>query len=530
MIVIGEKINGTRAAVAKAIKARDAAFIQELALSQAKAGADYLDVNAGTHPETEPGDITWMVETVQAVCDTPLCIDSANPKALLAGIKAAAKLPMLNSLSGEKARVQGVLPLAGEHHTPLVVLALDDKGIPATADGRLEIVRRLVGMCRQAGLEDELLFVDPLITTIATDNQSALTAFDAIERIHREFPQVHITCGLSNISFGQPCRGAINQAFAALAVGAGLDSAIIDPTGEDLRSIIYSAEMLVGRDPDCLNFNQAYRQGLIGKEKATSPVMGAAVAQAWRELTAALRDGGLLDASADEQEAAAPAEASAAEEQPARAEDGLAELTQSLVNMKRDRVSQLAASLLESGMDPMAVLDASREAMAEVGHLFETNEYFVPELILAGRMLKEVSDSAKPYLVNQGEGRANKGRVLIGTVAGDIHDIGKDIVTTMLDINGYEVMDLGVDVPVERFREAAMEFKPQVVALSGFLTLAYDPMRDSIAAIREAGLGDVKFMIGGGQIDDNVREYTKADAYGLDAVEAVRLCDGWLAS
>lgn len=533
MIIIGEKINGTRAEVAKAIKARDAAFIQELALSQAKGGADYLDVNAGTHPDSEPEDITWLVKTIQGVCDLPLCIDSANPKALQAGIEAADKLPMLNSLSGEKARVEGVLPLAGAHHTPLVVLALDDKGIPATAEGRLEIVRQLVGMCRQAGLADELLFVDPLITTIATDNNSGLTAFAAIRQIHREFPQVHITCGLSNISFGQPCRGAINQAFAALAVGAGLDSAIIDPNSVGLRSVIYSAEMLMGLDPDCLNFNQAYRQGLLANGHASPAANQAEVSQAWRSLTAALQNGGLLDPDAP-----ALPEGSAEQAPQAEAEDRsqggvtelLAELSESLVKMKRNRVGELTKTLLEDGVDPMAVLDAARDAMAEVGRLFETNEYFVPELILAGRMLKEISEQAKPYLVGEGGDGAKKGKVLIGTVAGDIHDIGKDIVTTMLEINGYEVMDLGVDVPVERFREAAVEFKPDVVALSGFLTLAYDPMRDSIAAIREAGLGDVKFMIGGGQIDENVQAYTNADAFGLDAVTAVRLCDGWLAA
>ena len=529
MIIIGEKINGTRSTVARAIKSRDAGFIQELARSQAQAGAHFLDVNAGTHPQTEPQDITWLVQTIQAVCDLPLCIDSANPQALLAGIQAADKLPMLNSLSGEKTRVEGVLPLAGQYHTPLVVLALDDKGIPARAEDRLVIIRRLVGLCRQAGLGDDQLYVDPLVTTIATDNQSGLVAFETIRQVRAEFPQVHVTCGLSNISFGQPSRGIINQAFAALAIGAGLDSAIIDPTGADLRSSIYSAELLVGLDPDCLRFNQAFRQGDIGQARpAAAAVAGPAVTAALRALLEALGQAGLLEpgallageTAAAESESAPPAAGSG---------DDLAALTRALVGMKKDQVDQLTRRLLESGVDPLAVLDASRQAMAEVGRLFETNEYFVPELILAGRMLKEVSETAKPFLVGQAGGGARKGKVLIGTVAGDIHDIGKDIVATMLDINGYEVLDLGVDVPVERFRQAAQEFHPDVVALSGFLTLAYDPMRDSIAAIRQAGLDAVKFMIGGGQIDENVRVYTGADAFGLDAVEAVRLCDGWLA-
>jgi 5-methyltetrahydrofolate--homocysteine methyltransferase len=525
VIVIGEKINGTRAEVARAIKDRDADFIKELALSQARAGADYLDINAGTHPDSEPEDITWLVENVQSVSDLPLCIDSANPKALLAGIKAADKLPMLNSLSGEKTRLDGVLPLAGEYKTPLVVLALNDNGIPAKSEDRMEIIRYLVQKCREKGMDDHLLFIDPLITTIATDNQSAIIAFETIRKIRVEFPKAHITCGLSNISFGQPGRSIINQAFSAIAIEAGLDSAIIDPTNQELRASIYGAEMLTGKDPDCLNFNQAFRKGLIGQAK-TVPGLDQKVQKALADFLKALDQAGIAKADLCLEPSKDLEPAQAVEQK--STEDDLTELTQALVNMNRDKVSQLTRDLLEQGADPLSVLDASRDAMAEVGRLFETNEYFVPELILAGRMLKEVSEAAKPYLEGQGDQGPKKGKVLLGTVAGDIHDIGKDIVATMLDINGYEVMDLGVDVPTERFLEAAGEFKPDVVALSGFLTLAYDPMRDSIAAIRKAGLGDVKFMIGGGQIDENVRVYTGADAFGLDAVEAVKLCDGWL--
>ena len=527
MIVIGEKINGTRAEVARAIKDRDADFIKELALSQARAGADYLDINAGTHPDSEPEDIIWLVENVQSVSDLPLCIDSANPKALLAGIKAADKLPMLNSLSGEKTRVNGVLPLAGEYKTPLVVLALDDNGIPAKAEGRMKIIRDLVQKCRAKGMQDELLFIDPLITTIATDNQSAITAFETIRKIKAEFPEAHITCGLSNISFGQPGRSIINQAFSAIAIEAGLDSAIIDPTNQELKASIYSAEMLTGKDPDCLNFNQAFRQGLIGQPKKEAD-LDQTIQKAIADFLKALDQAGIAKANLCLEPMASQGSDSGPIADQKNSQDDLAELTRALVNMNRDKVSQLTRDLLESEVDPLAVLDASRDAMAEVGRLFETNEYFVPELILAGRMLKEVSEAAKPYLEGQGDQGPKKGKVLLGTVAGDIHDIGKDIVGTMLDINGYEVRDLGVDVPCERFLEAAKDFKPDVVALSGFLTLAYDPMRDSIAAIRGAGLGDVKFMIGGGQIDENVRVYTGADAYGLDAVEAVKLCDGWM--
>ncbi len=528
MIIIGEKINGTRKAVAEAIKKRDSSFIKDLALSQVKGGAHFLDVNAGTHPDSEPDDITWLVNTIQEVTDANLCIDSANPKALLAGIKAAKRLPMINSLSGEKARIQGVLPLASQYGTDLVVLALDDNGIPKTAEDRLEIVRRLVGLCLENGLTESQLYVDPLVTTIATDNQSGIVAFETIRRIKQEFPDLHLTCGLSNISFGQPSRGIINQAFAALAIGAGLDSAIMDPNDRELRNIIYSAEMVLGQDPDCMNFNQAFREGHIGSSKGVSGSHKASISRALQGLVTTLQQAGVVDSTIipafDLEKQASRAEAVAEESEGNLLED----IVKSLVGMKKDRVKALTEQALSSGIEPMLILDASRRAMAEVGHLFETEEYFVPELILAGRMLKEISDAVKPHLSDGSSEGPKKGRVIIGTVAGDIHDIGKDIVVTMLDINGYEVLDLGVDVPNERFVEAARDFKPDVIGLSGFLTLAYDPMKDTIAAIREENVREIKFMIGGGQIDEHVREYTQADAYGNDAMDAVRFCEQWI--
>jgi cobalamin-dependent methionine synthase I len=268
MIVIGEKINGTRKRVAEAIKKRDRDFIKDLALRQVEAGAGYLDVNAGTLPQDEPEDMVWLINTVQEATDVTLCLDSANPKALAAGIEAVNRNPMINSLSGEKNRLEGVLPLACEHKTELIVLALDDKGIPKTVEERLVIIRTLVGMTRQGGLPDENLYIDPLITTIATGTESGNMAFEAMRRIKEEFPEAHLTAGLSNISYGLPARSIVNQAFAVLAIAAGLDSAIINPEDASLRSMLYAAELVLGRDKRCQNFTSAYRAGLVGQPKA----------------------------------------------------------------------------------------------------------------------------------------------------------------------------------------------------------------------------------------------------------------------
>jgi 5-methyltetrahydrofolate--homocysteine methyltransferase len=182
----------------------------------------------------------------------------------------------------------------------------------------------------------------------------------------------------------------------------------------------------------------------------------------------------------------------------------------------------------KEGTDPMEILEAAQSAMEVVGQRFEKGEYFIPDLFMAGEMMRGISEIVKPYL-KKGDTSTKKGKVLIGTVAGDIHDIGKDIVTFMLDVSGYDILDLGIDVPVNTFVEKTREFQPQVVGLSGFLTLAYDSMKKTVEALEQAGLRDqVKIMIGGGQMDDEVRKYVRADAYGKDAVVAVNLCRQWI--
>jgi len=197
-------------------------------------------------------------------------------------------------------------------------------------------------------------------------------------------------------------------------------------------------------------------------------------------------------------------------------------------DLMEDETIALVKDLVKQGTDPLSILDDARRAMEQVGKRFEKCEYFIPDLMMAGEILKEISDIVKP-LITGGQATAKKGKVLIGTVAGDIHDIGKDIVTFMLDVSGYDVLDIGIDVPVPTFVQKVKEFGPAVVGLSGFLTLAFDSMKKTVEALDEAGLRkNIKVMIGGGQIDDEIKKYVKADAYGKDAVAAVTLCKEWL--
>ncbi len=207
------------------------------------------------------------------------------------------------------------------------------------------------------------------------------------------------------------------------------------------------------------------------------------------------------------------------------------DLVKAVSEIQEDEALRLAQEAIEKGEDPLNILKDCQKAMNIVGERYESGEYFLPELIMSGEILQEISDILKPAMQagSSGEEGGQRGRIVLGTVRGDIHDIGKDIVGFMLDVNGFEVHDLGVDVPEEKFVEAVKEVKPQIVALSGFLTLAYDSMKSTVETLKKAGLRDeVKIMIGGGsQIGERVKDYIAADAYGINAVEAVRLAKQW---
>jgi 5-methyltetrahydrofolate--homocysteine methyltransferase len=263
--IIGEKINGTRRGVAAAIERRDAAAIRTLALRQAEAGAAWLDVNAGTLSHAEPDDLVWLIETIQPVVEIPLCLDSANPPAVAAGLRVVERTPMVNSITGESQRLEGILPLVAEHGCSIIALAMDEAGIPATCDGRMAVARRLMKETRARGVPDERVYLDPLAMTLATNTDGAKVTLDTIRAIRREFPQVHVTMGLSNISFGLPARSHINRAFLTLALAEGLDCAILDPLDRDMMAALAAAEVVLGRDRHCLNYTRAYRAGLFAR-------------------------------------------------------------------------------------------------------------------------------------------------------------------------------------------------------------------------------------------------------------------------
>jgi cobalamin-dependent methionine synthase I len=262
MIIIGEKINSTLKAIRPAMERYDAAVIRDLAQRQYQAGATYIDLNAGMFIEDEPERLEWLVHTVQEVVDAPLALDSPNPVALRKALAANKNSkPLINSISAETQRYQGILPLVLEYRTGVIALCMDDAGIPETVEDRLKIAERLIGKLTQAGVVPEEIFIDPLVRPIGTGSHYGTVAIETIRQVKREFPEVHIACGLSNISFGIPCRKLMNQTFLIAALGAGMDGAILDPLDRKLRSFIYAGEALFGLDDFCMNYLTQYREG-----------------------------------------------------------------------------------------------------------------------------------------------------------------------------------------------------------------------------------------------------------------------------
>jgi 5-methyltetrahydrofolate corrinoid/iron sulfur protein methyltransferase len=268
MLIIGEKLNGTLKKTAAAIAARDVPFVQDLARRQVEAGANYLDVNAGTGAGQEPADLVWLVETVQAVVEAPLCLDSPNPAALQAGLERVRQTPMVNSISSEASRLDGILPLVAHRGSPVIALLLDDGGIPANVESRLAIGRRILERTRQAGVPDDHVYVDPLALAISTKTDGALMAIETMRALRSEYPEVKFSIGLSNISFGLPGRGLINQAFLAQLLPAGLDAAIINPMEQGLVNMLYATELILGRDRFCRKYTSAFRAGKVKLEPA----------------------------------------------------------------------------------------------------------------------------------------------------------------------------------------------------------------------------------------------------------------------
>jgi 5-methyltetrahydrofolate--homocysteine methyltransferase len=267
MIIIGEKINGSVPLVARAIEERDENAIRRLALRQAEAGADYLDVAAGTGAELERHTLEWLIGIVQDTVDTPLCIDSPDPQVLIDMLPIVKKPGILNSVSEERGKCELVFPHIADSEWKIIALTCDNNGITSDVETRLGIAAAIIDKAAAYDIARDRLFIDPLITALCTNENSLSDFTGALTMIKKRYPDIHITGGLSNISYGMPCRRLINQQFLTLAMAAGMDSAIMDPASAAMRSALYAAEAVLGNDRNCRTFLSAYRKGLIGPPK-----------------------------------------------------------------------------------------------------------------------------------------------------------------------------------------------------------------------------------------------------------------------
>lgn len=266
MIIVGEKINTSRASISKAVENKDAGFIQQIAIEQVEAGADYVDVNAGTFLDEEIDCLSWLVETVQAVTDRPLCIDSPNPRALEKALSIHRGEAMINSISLEKERYESLLPVVTQHPCKVVALCMAETAMPVSAADRMKAATELIERLAGKGVPLENIFVDPLVQPVSVDVRMGPAVLEAVAGIMDRFPGVNTICGLSNISYGLPARRMINRHFLGLAVSRGLSAAILDPTDPRLMSALLTVRMLLGQDDYCSEFIDAYGRKLFGRD------------------------------------------------------------------------------------------------------------------------------------------------------------------------------------------------------------------------------------------------------------------------
>ena len=477
MIIIGEKLNGSIPSVAKAIAEKDADLIRERARMQAEAGATFLDVCASVEEAVEVETLKWMIDLVQEVTVTPICVDSPSARSCVAAIPFCKRPGLINSVSLEGDKIDTIFPVIADTDWECVALLCDNDGIPDSVERRMKIFFGIMEKAKQYGIAPSRLHIDPLVVTLGTD-QTALTVFaDCCRRIKYEYPEIHITSGLSNISFGLPVRKNINQAFMVLAMNAGMDSAIVDPTNKNMIGMIYATNALLERDEYCLQYIDKF--GNKASEEAAQPAPASPLDEKMQKVFRLTQDG------------------------------------------KNKEIGQAVQEALDAGCDPTAILnDAMIGAMAVVGDNFKKEIIFVPQMLAAARAMKAGVEVLKPYLATGEAGSA--GTIILGTVAGDLHDIGKNLVGMMFESAGFEVIDLGVDVPIQTFIDEVNKHKEaSIVALSALLTTTMPSLRDTVAALLSQPFRSrIKIMVGGAPISQEFADEIGADAYTEDAASA----------
>lgn len=478
-VLVGERINPTgKKRLKQALEARNMSYILEEAIRQEESGAHVLDVNVGVPGIDEPAVMEETVRAIQGVTDLPLQIDTANLQAMERALRVYRGKALINSVSGKQEVMDAVFPLAARYGGAVVALLLDENGIPATAQGRIDIARSILENAARYGIAPEDILVDGLCMTLSTDENAARVTLETVRRAHDELG-LHTILGVSNISFGLPLREQINASFFTLALEAGLSAAIVNVCSPAMMTAYDTYLVLAGLDPQCARYVATYKDAAAEKSVA---------------LTHKSASG--KGASADT-------------------------LFDAILHGLEKQAGEQAQRLLES-CEPLAVIgDHIVPALSRVGEGFERGKLFLPQLLMSAEAAKAAFVQVRARIEAQGGTQEKRGCIVLATVQGDIHDIGKNIVRALLENYGFDVIDLGKDVAPEAVLKAVKAHNAPLCGLSALMTTTVPAMEATIALLHREAPG-VRVLVGGAVLTPEYAARIGADAYCADAMATVR--------
>ena len=486
-IIIGERINPTgKKKLRAALSEGDVAYVLREAVSQADAGAHILDVNTGVPGLDEHAVLDSTMQAVQSVTDLPLQIDTSDPKALERALRHYNGKALVNSVNGKEESLSAVLPLVAKYGGAVVALTLDESGIPPTADGRLAIARKIIARGTEYGLKPSDFVVDVLCLAVSADAGSANTILEALGRVKGELG-CRTCLGVSNISFGLPARPLLNAAFYTMALSRGLSAGIVNPLASDMMTAYKAFRALTARDSVCGEWIASYTDWSPAASSATG-----------RQRTAAASAG-----------TSAPSEST---------------LASAIRHGLKSDASAMAKAALADGKAPLDLIDGEIvPALETVGRGFESGRVFLPQLLMAAEAAGAAFEVVRAALPQQEAGSV-KGPVVMATVKGDIHDIGKNICRALLENYGFKVIDLGRDVPPEKVVETARREKARLVGLSALMTTTVGAMEETVRLVHEK-LPGCKVTVGGAVLTEDYAARIGADNYSKDAMGLVRYAE-----
>lgn len=508
-VIIGERINPTgKAKYKQALMEKNMEFILEEAISQQESGAHVLDINVGLPDIDEPEIMALAVRELQGITELPLQIDTANTEAMARAMRIYNGKIMVNSVNGKQEMMDVVFPLVKRYGGVVVALTLDEQGIPGTTEGRIEIAKKIYREAEKYGIGKKDILIDALCMTVSSDPLGAVTTLETVRRIRDELGGKTIL-GVSNISFGLPVRENINANFFTMALYSGLNAAIINPGSGAMMCAYHSFRALAALDANCAGYIDAYKDA--GQPSAAG---------------SGLSFGDTCSKSPEVSEATVTYETSKISKTSNTpdgvpdGEGGGARLFLSVLKGLKEQAARAAGELLGE-KEPLDVIDTCMiPALDRVGKGYEEGTVFLPQLLMSAEAAKAAFDVIREKLNESGRTGEKKGKIILATVKGDIHDIGKNIVKVLLENYGYEVIDLGKDVPPERIVREAEEGHVPLVGLSALMTTTVPAMQRTIAELKEKAPW-VKVMVGGAVLTQEYAEMIGADAYCSDAMASV---------